>query len=114
MVDKKIDIVYRPREEKTENMKYKEEKKKAEKAEILSKIKDFSLQIKSYSSIQSAIVTKGGIDLNEISPSTMRFKKISNLYAVGECIDLDALEGGYNLQIAFSTGHLAGYCLSLE
>ena len=88
--------------------------KKAEKTEILSKIKDFSLQIKSYGSIQSAIVTKGGIDLNEISPSTMRFKKISNLYAVGECIDLDALEGGYNLQIAFSTGHLAGYRLSLE
>ena len=72
------------------------------------------MQIKSYGSIQSAIVTKGGIDLNEISPSTMRFKKISNLYAVGECIDLDALEGGYNLQIAFSTGHLAGYRLSLE
>ena len=88
--------------------------KKAEKSEIISKIKNFSLQIKSYGSIQSAIVTKGGIDLNEISPSTMRFKKISNLYAVGECIDLDALEGGYNLQIAFSTGHLAGYRLSLE
>ena len=88
--------------------------KKAEKTEILSKIKDFSLQIKSYGGIQSAIVTKGGIDLNEISPSTMRLKKVVNLYAVGECIDLDALEGGYNLQIAFSTGHLAGYRLSLE
>ena len=72
------------------------------------------MQVKSYGSIKSAIVTKGGIDVSEISPSSMRLKKVENLYAVGECIDLDALEGGYNLQIAFSTGHLAGSHLSLD
>lgn len=88
--------------------------KKAEKSEIISKIKSFKLQVKSYGSIKSAIVTKGGIDVSEISPSSMRLKKVENLYAVGECIDLDALEGGYNLQIAFSTGHLAGSHLSLD
>ena len=87
--------------------------KKIEKAEIVSKIKNYKIQIKNYGNIKSAIVTKGGIDVNSLSPSTMRFKDIENLYAVGECIDLDALEGGYNLQIAFSTGHLAGYDLSL-
>lgn len=87
--------------------------KKSEKTEIISNIKSFKLQVKSYGSIKSAIVTKGGIDVSEISPSSMRLKKVENLYAVGECIDLDALEGGYNLQIAFSTGHLAGSHLSL-
>ena len=88
--------------------------KKAEKLDIVNKIKNFKTQIKNYGSIKSAIVTKGGIDVSEISPSTMRFKDIENLYAVGECIDLDALEGGYNLQIAFSTGYLAGSNLALE
>lgn len=88
--------------------------KKFEKTEIISNIKSFKLQVKSYGSIKSAIVTKGGIDVSEISPSSMRLKKVENLYAVGECIDLDALEGGYNLQIAFSTGHLAGSHLSLD
>ena len=88
--------------------------KKSEKTEIISNIKSFKLQVKSYGSIKSAIVTKGGIDVSEISPSSMRLKKVENLYAVGECIDLDALEGGYNLQIAFSTGHLAGSHLSLD
>ena len=88
--------------------------KRSEKTEIISNIKSFKLQVKSYGSIKSAIVTKGGIDVSEISPSSMRLKKVENLYAVGECIDLDALEGGYNLQIAFSTGHLAGSHLSLD
>ncbi len=88
--------------------------KKSEKTVIISNIKSFKLQVKSYGSIKSAIVTKGGIDVSEISPSSMRLKKVENLYAVGECIDLDALEGGYNLQIAFSTGHLAGSHLSLD
>jgi flavoprotein family protein len=88
--------------------------KKFEKTEIISNIKSFKLQVKSYGSINSAIVTKGGIDVSEISPSSMILKKVENLYAVGECIDLDALEGGYNLQIAFSTGHLAGSHLSLD
>lgn len=88
--------------------------KKVEKMNIVNKIKNFKTQIKNYGSIKSAIVTNGGIDVSEISPSTMRLKDIENLYAVGECIDIDALEGGYNLQIAFSTGHLAGYNLSLE
>ena len=55
-----------------------------------------------------AIITRGGVSVKEINPSTMESKKIRNLYFAGEVIDVDALTGGFNLQIAWSTGHLAG------
>ena len=55
-----------------------------------------------------AIITSGGIAVKEINPSTMETKKIKNLYFAGEVIDVDAYTGGFNLQIAFSTGYLAG------
>ena len=58
--------------------------------------------------IEEAIVTSGGIKTNEIDPKTMRSKTISNLYFAGEIIDVDALTGGYNIQIALSTGYAAG------
>ena len=55
-----------------------------------------------------AIITKGGVKVSEINPSTMESRNIKGLYFAGEVLDLDALTGGYNLQIAWSTGHLAG------
>ena len=55
-----------------------------------------------------AIITQGGISVKEINPSTMESKKISGLYFAGEILDLDAVTGGFNLQIAWSTGWLAG------
>ena len=55
-----------------------------------------------------AIITKGGIDVKEFNPSTMESRKIRGLYAAGEVLDIDAVTGGFNLQIAWSTGHLAG------
>lgn len=55
-----------------------------------------------------AIITSGGIDVKEIHPATMESKKVQNLYFVGEVLDLDALTGGFNLQIAWSTGYAAG------
>ena len=58
--------------------------------------------------ISEAIVTSGGIKVSEIDPSTMESKLVGGLYFAGEVIDVDAYTGGYNLQIAFSTGHLAG------
>lgn len=82
--------------------------KKKEKEKILNILKNYKIAIKNFSNIKSAIVTKGGVSLNQISPSTMQFKNIQNLYFAGECLDIDALTGGYNLQIAFSTGYLAG------
>ena len=59
-------------------------------------------------SIKGAMVTSGGVKVKEINASTMESKVIKNLYFAGEVIDVDAETGGYNLQIAFSTGYLAG------
>lgn len=58
--------------------------------------------------IDEAIITSGGVKVTEINPSTMESKIVSNLYFAGEVIDVDAYTGGFNLQIAFSTGYLAG------
>ena len=55
-----------------------------------------------------AVITKGGIMVKEISPATMESKKVRGMYFAGEVIDVDAMTGGYNLQIAWSTGFLAG------
>ena len=63
--------------------------------------------IKNYKSIDEAIVTSGGIKTNEINSSTMESKLIEGLFFAGEVIDVDAYTGGFNLQIAFSTGYLA-------
>ena len=58
--------------------------------------------------IKSAIVTAGGISVKEVNPSTMESRLIKGLFFAGEILDVDALTGGYNLQVAFSTGYLAG------
>ncbi|NLM35813.1 MAG: NAD(P)/FAD-dependent oxidoreductase [Clostridiales bacterium] len=71
-------------------------------------IKNFKLEIQGLRPIEEAIVTAGGVDTKEINPSTMASKIIDNLYFAGEVIDVDAYTGGYNIQIAFSTGYLAG------
>ena len=61
-----------------------------------------------------AIVTRGGLDVKAFNPSTMECKSIRGLYAAGEVLDVDAHTGGFNLQIAWSTGHLAGACAAGE
>ena len=58
--------------------------------------------------IEEAIITSGGVNVKEINPSTMESKLVSGLFFAGEVLDVDAYTGGYNLQIAFSTGWLAG------
>ena len=58
--------------------------------------------------LREAIVTQGGVSLKEVNPKTMESKLVKNLYITGELLDLDADTGGYNLQIAFSTGYAAG------
>ncbi|MDD6479550.1 MAG: NAD(P)/FAD-dependent oxidoreductase [Oscillospiraceae bacterium] len=75
---------------------------------LISVIKSLKLNIVDFRPIEEAIVTKGGISVKEINPSTMESKLIKNLYFAGEVIDVDAYTGGFNLQIAFSTGYLAG------
>jgi len=68
----------------------------------------FSIIINGTRPIEEAIVTAGGIVLNEINPSTMESKLVSGLFFAGEVLDVDAYTGGYNLQAAFSTGYVAG------
>lgn len=74
---------------------------------LVSLIKEIPFTLKGLRPIDEAIVTSGGIAVSEINPSTMECKKIKGLYFAGEVLDVDAYTGGYNLQIAFSTGALA-------
>ena len=74
---------------------------------IINTLKDFSMQVSGFRGFDEAIITAGGVDLNEIDSRTMKSKLVDNLYFAGEIIDLDASTGGYNLQIAFSTARLA-------
>ena len=71
-------------------------------------LKNIEFSVTGFCPIEQAIITSGGISVKEINPSTMESKLISGLYFAGEIIDTDALTGGFNLQIAFSTGRLAG------
>ena len=84
------------------------ELKKEDENKIISYIKEMKLTIIETLSIKAAMVTSGGVKVKEINASTMESKIISNMYFAGEVIDIDAETGGYNLQIAFSTGYLAG------
>ncbi|MCB4790299.1 MAG: NAD(P)/FAD-dependent oxidoreductase [Elusimicrobia bacterium] len=79
-----------------------------ERTKITGLLMDLRLHIKKARPISEAIITKGGIALNEIDPHTMESKIIKGLYFCGEIIDIDGCTGGYNLQAAFSTGYLAG------
>ncbi|MBO5262294.1 MAG: NAD(P)/FAD-dependent oxidoreductase [Clostridia bacterium] len=75
---------------------------------LLSVLKGLTLEIEGFRPIREAIITQGGVSTKEINPSTMESKLVKGLYFAGEVIDVDAYTGGYNLQIAFSTGALAG------
>jgi len=81
---------------------------KAERLGIVELLKNLSLHIKGFRPLKEAIVTSGGVHVDEINPATMESKLIEGLYFAGEVIDVDAYTGGFNLQIAFSTGYLAG------
>jgi predicted Rossmann fold flavoprotein len=80
----------------------------SERKTIRNLMKDFRFKIGGHRSFKEAIITAGGVSTVEISPKTMESKLVSGLYFAGEMIDLDAETGGYNLQIAYSTGWLAG------
>ncbi len=82
---------------------------KEERLSLNSLLKNFTVNIKSLGSIKEAIITSGGISVKEINPKSMESKLIKGLYFCGEVIDVDGYTGGFNLQIAFSTGRLAGY-----
>ena len=75
---------------------------------LASLIKAVPMHISSKRGFNEAVVTRGGISVKEVDPSTMECRKVPGFYIAGEVLDVDALTGGYNLQIAWSTGHLAG------
>jgi hypothetical protein len=81
-----------------------------ERRRILDTLKSFRVQVDGFRPLSEAIVTAGGVDVREVSPKTMMSRKVKHLYFAGEILDLDAYTGGYNLQIAFSTAHLAAQC----
>ena len=80
----------------------------AQRETLLNKLKALPLTVKAPRPIAEAVVTRGGVSVKEIEPGTMRSKLVPNLYFAGEMIDVDAHTGGFNLQIAWSTGALAG------
>lgn len=81
---------------------------KEERLTLLKLIKGLKLTVTATSGYNEAVVTTGGVDVDEIDPSTMESKLVKGLFFAGEVIDVDAYTGGFNLQIAFATGHLAG------
>ena len=87
---------------------------KEERKTLVKILKDFKLKIKGTRTIDEAIVTSGGIKISEIDPKTMESKLVKNLYFAGEIIDVDSYTGGFNLQIAYSTGFVAGKNASSE
>ncbi|MCX7904754.1 MAG: NAD(P)/FAD-dependent oxidoreductase, partial [Caloramator sp.] len=82
---------------------------KEERLKLVSLLKEFKLTIIGTRPLEEAIVTRGGVSIKEVDPQTMESKIIKDLYITGELLDVDAYTGGFNLQIAFSTGYCAGY-----
>ena len=85
---------------------------KAQRQALCNTVKALHLTVIDFNDIKEAIVTSGGISTAEINPKTMESKLCKGLYLVGELLDCDAYTGGFNLQIAFSTGRLAGHAAS--
>ena len=96
-----------------EKTKINEEKRvneitKEERRNLVKVLKKFELTIKDFRPVEEAIITSGGINIKEINPKTMESKLVKGLYFAGEIIDVDSYTGGFNLQIAYSTGYTAG------
>lgn len=87
---------------------------KVQRNKLVTILKNLKISPKSFRPIEEAIITSGGIKTSEIDPKTMQSKLVSGLYFAGEIIDVDAFTGGFNLQIAFSTGYLCGSNIAQE
>lgn len=82
--------------------------KKEERQRLVRTMKDLVLHVQGTRGYNEAVVTRGGVNVRQVFPETMESRKLPGLYFAGEVLDLDAMTGGYNLQIAWSTGHMAG------
>ncbi len=87
---------------------------KEERKSLLETFKRHPLFVREFEDINGGIITCGGVSVKEIAPKTMMSKSVQNLYFIGEVLDLDAVTGGFNLQIAFSTAYMAGINLALQ
>jgi len=81
---------------------------KEERSRLVSTLKNLDFKIKELRPIEESIVTAGGVNVKDVNPKTMESKLVKGLYFAGEVLDVDAYTGGFNLQIAFSTGYCAG------
>ena len=87
---------------------------KEERSSFVKLIKNLPMTVTGTRSFNEAIITRGGVSTKEINPSTMESKLVQGLYFAGEVIDVDTETGGFNLQVAWSTGHLAGASAAQE
>ena len=81
---------------------------KKERENFIEILKGFDVTVKGFRDIKDAIITSGGISIKEVNPKTMESKIVNGLYFAGEVLDVDSYTGGFNLQIAYSTGYVAG------
>ena len=81
---------------------------KEERHRLVNATKNLEFKLSSTRGFNEAIITKGGVEVSQINPKTMESKSVKGLFFAGEVLDLDALTGGYNLQIAWSSGYAAG------
>ncbi len=81
---------------------------KRERLDLVHLLKNLQLTVTGFRGYKEAVITYGGVDVKKVNPMTMESKLVKNIYFAGEVLDIDALTGGYNLQVAFSTGYLAG------
>ena len=84
-----------------------------ERSRLVEATKELTMHVRGLRDFSEAIITQGGVKVKEVNPSTMESKIVQGLYLAGELLDLDAVTGGFNLQIAWSTGHLAGTSIPL-
>ena len=101
-------IPYIIAESKIDERKQIDQLTKVERKELVRLLKGLEFTLKKFRPIEEAIVTSGGISIKEINSKTMESKLVSGLFFAGEVIDVDAYTGGFNLQIAWSTGYVAG------
>ncbi len=87
---------------------------KEERKSLLETFKRHPLFVREFESLNSGIITCGGVSVKEVAPQTMMSKKVENLYFIGEVLDLDAVTGGFNLQIAFMTAMMAGEAIAIQ
>ncbi len=82
--------------------------RKEQRRRLLESLKDFTVSLSGTRPVEEAVVTSGGVAVSEVDPKTMESKQVKGLFIAGELLDVDAYTGGFNLQIAWSTGYAAG------